>query len=87
MTDKKSFLNDFRELLVTHCGGCAIQEAKDGTEWPCGTCVTALFGSVLDVNSKEYDEHNEDVDRVNEIWRAILQMRDALPDDNERASA
>ena len=85
MINKKSFLNDFRDLLIEHCGGCAIQEAKDGTEWPCGTCVCALFGSVLDVNSKEYDEHNEDVDRVNEIWRAILQMRDALPDDNEPA--
>jgi hypothetical protein len=84
---KKQFLDDFRALLVDYSGGCAIQEAKDGSLWPCGTCVCALFGSVLDEHAAEYAEHNEPVDRINEIWRAILQMRDALPDDNDAATA
>jgi hypothetical protein len=27
----------------------------------------------------EYGEHNNPVDRINEVWRAILQMRDYEP--------
>jgi hypothetical protein len=81
----KIFIKELRELLVKHTGGCAIQEASDGALWPCGTCVCALFASVLDDTDPQYREHNDNHDRVNELWRAILQIRDNLPDDNEPA--
>ena len=74
-------MDDLRELLIKHTGGCAIQEDKRGNLWPCGTCVCALLGSVLDEGAPEYAEHNEPVDRINEVWRAILQMRDASTDE------
>ncbi|NQU84072.1 MAG: hypothetical protein HQ536_05175 [Parcubacteria group bacterium] len=75
-TNYKEAREDFRSWLIeyTHC---EIQEGENGKAYPCGTCVTALFKSI-GVNSEnpEYDEHNEKVDRLNEIHRAILQLRD-----------
>jgi len=59
-----------RKWLVKYTGGC---ELHDG--WPCGTCTCYLFGQLLDKSAPEYGEHNDPVDRVNEIWRAILQIR------------
>ena len=58
--------------------GCKIQEGRDRKGWPCGTCFCSLLGEIgLNNNKEEYKEHNEVVDRVNEVWRAILQIRDA----------
>jgi hypothetical protein len=73
----KAFREDLRVLLIEHCGGCGIQEGGDGKMWPCGTCLCSVLGGVLDVNAPEYQQRNEPVDRINEIWRAVLQMRDA----------
>lgn len=66
-----------REYLVDATGGCAIQEGGDGKGWPCGTCVIDVLKRMgLDTAVVEYHEHNDPVDRVNEVWRAILQIRD-----------
>lgn len=69
---------NFRRWLVDSCGGCDVQEATDGTGWPCGTCVIDLLNRMgLDSSKPEYSEKNEEPDRHNEVWRAILQIRDA----------
>lgn len=73
----KEFREDLRALLVDYSGGCAIQEGADGSQWPCGTCMCALFTSVMDHEDPQYQQRNDPVDRVNEIWRAVLQIRDA----------
>ena len=69
----------FRRWLVKYTK-CSIQEGADGKGYPCGTCTMSLLtGLGLDSHSKEYQEHNKDEvrDRHNEVWRAILQIRDA----------
>jgi len=70
------FIEDLRLALLKGTGGCAVQEGTDGKSWPCGTCVCALLESIMSTTAPEYSEHNEPVDRVNEVWRAILQIRD-----------
>ena len=48
--------------------------------WPCGSCVCALLANLgLDASADEYTEHNEPIDRINEVWRAILQIRGRMP--------
>jgi hypothetical protein len=69
-----AFLTDLRKLLVKYSGGCSIQNG-----YPCGTCLTNIFSDLLTVDAPEYNEHNDPVDRVNEIWRGILQMRELDP--------
>ncbi len=68
---------ELREWLVRQTG-CNVQRGKDRKSWPCGTCFVALLQGI-GLNSKrdEYQEHNKPVDRINEVWRAILQIRDA----------
>ena len=79
-------LEEAREALrrwaIKASGGCMLQEGRDGKEWPCGTCFCSIMGQLLDEpcggpESEEYHKHNEPVDRINEVWRAILQIRDA----------
>ncbi len=56
--------------------GCFIQEDINGKEWPCGTCTIDLLNKIgLKSAKKEYNKHNRPVDRSNEVWRAILQIR------------
>lgn len=75
--DKKA-REELRQWLVRNCGGCNIQEGKDQKGWPCGTCVMDLLNRIgLDSSKPEYSEVNEEHDRHNEVWRAILQIRDA----------
>lgn len=67
----------FRNWLVKYTN-CKIQEGKDGMTYPCGTCAIALFDSMgLNEKGKEYKVHNKPIDRSKEVWRAILQIRDA----------
>lgn len=67
---------DLRKWLVKY-SKCDIQEGQGG-DWPCGTCVIGLLSDMgLSARKKEYKEHNDPVDRSNEVWRAILQIRDA----------
>lgn len=54
---------------------CDIQSVG----FPCGTCTCNFLG-LIGLNPKEeaYTEHNSPVDRANEVWRAILQIRELL---------
>ena len=66
----------FCRFLVEH-SGCSTQDGKDGMSYPCGTCVIALFDAMgLKQKDAQYEDHNEELDRANEVWRAILQIRD-----------
>jgi hypothetical protein len=71
------FVEALRVALV-EATTCGIQESADGKDWPCGTCTCALLAKLLPCTAREYREHNDPVDRVNEVWRAILQIRDYL---------
>ena len=61
-------ITTFREWLVHFSAGCQIQSG-----WPCGTCIIALL---TDMGVVEDGQHNKPVDKVNEVWRAILQIRE-----------
>ena len=74
---------DLRKYLIKHTKGCVIQGGiisgkKKSFGWPCGTCVIDLLSRIgLDSEKEEYKKSNETPERHNEIWRAILQIRDA----------
>lgn len=72
----KPMREELRKLLVKHTN-CAIQGPKGN--WPCGTCFMSWLNLIgLDSNVPEYSEKNKDGgDRHNEVWRAILQIREA----------
>ena len=72
----RDFVEALRLALIDACLGCCIQKAADGSDWPCGTCVTDLLANLLPERNPEYHRHNAPVDRSNEVWRAILQLRD-----------
>lgn len=77
MTNKEK-REALRKTIVELCGGCNIQDGKDGEGWPCGTCFMYLLTSIgLDSEAVAYAEKNDEHDRHNEVWRAILQIRDA----------
>lgn len=68
---------NFRQFLVS-ATNCGVQVGADNREWPCGTCVFGLLNELgLDCASAEYQERNSEHDRHNEVWRAILQIREA----------
>jgi hypothetical protein len=51
---------------------CRVQNG-----WPCGTCFFDLLRRIgLNEDAPEYHAHNDPVDRANEVWRAVLQIRD-----------
>jgi hypothetical protein len=63
--------------------GCDIQH----TGWPCGTCTIHLLTRLgLVEHHPAYHERNADPDRHNEVWRAILQIRDTEPQCAKRQS-
>ncbi len=70
MDEKQAFLNDFRKLLVKY-SKCEMQRG-----WPCGTCTVAVLDQIINKKDRLYREHNKPIDRLNEFWRAILQMRE-----------
>jgi len=58
--------------------GCDIQNG-----WPCGTCFINLLEELgLNSENAQYKEHNKPVNRANEVWRAILQIREEKLCDN-----
>lgn len=68
---------EFRAFLV-EMTGCTIHAGRDGKVWPCGTCAQHLFSAMgLDQTDPQYIESNELVTRHNEIWRGIIQIRNA----------
>ena len=86
--DYKEAKEELRRWLVKWTG-CYIQgpdgdydeDDLDDNEippfgWPCGTCTTSFLGELgLSSNDDFYATHNDPVDRVNEVWRAIIQIR------------
>lgn len=72
----REFVNDLRLALVKATEGCELQEGAGKSGWPCGTCVVALLSEVMPPSDAQYEEHNNPVDRMNEVWRGILQIRD-----------
>ena len=74
--DYKQAREDLRIWLIKYTN-CAIQESNSG-DYPCGTCVIYLLKQIgLNSSNKEYKRHNKPIDRANEVWRAILQIRDS----------
>ena len=70
--DYKKAREELRRWAVKYTAGCEIQD-----NWPCGTCFVHLLEKLgLDNNHPAYHEHNKPVDRTNEVWRAILQIRE-----------
>jgi len=59
-------IESLRKWAVNNTG-CAVQDG-----WPCGTCFCSLLS---DMGVKENKQHNRPIDRVNEVWRAVLQIR------------
>lgn len=73
----------FRQWLAD-ATGCNIQSgAVKGKEkdsgWPCGTCTIDILSKIgLTPKVEAYhDRDKKNVDRANEVWRAILQIREA----------
>lgn len=75
--DKKQLREKIRKFVVEISGGCEIQ-GEDKQLWPCGTCLNHILGELVDKHKPEYNERNEPPDRINEVWRFILQMRDEV---------
>jgi hypothetical protein len=78
-TDKQ--INQMREELrqwLIKWTGCTVQGGYDEKGkyrdygWPCGTCTCYLIGCL---GVHENKQHNKPIDKVNEMWRAILQIR------------
>ena len=74
--EKIKIQKSIRNLVVKIAGGCVLQEGKDGLTYPCGTCFCSGLGQLISEKAKEYKEHNKPADRINEIWRFLLQLRD-----------
>jgi len=66
--EKKRAIKELKEWIIKYTHGCVVNNGG----WSCGTCTCALL---QDLGIKENGEHNKPVDRVNEVWRAILQLR------------
>lgn len=62
---------EFRRFLIRNTG-CTMQQDKNGKPYPCGTCTIDLMKRM---GMKESKQHNKPVDRLNEVWRGILQVR------------
>lgn len=77
MVKNEKAREELRQWLINN-SDCECQEGIHGWTYPCGTCLFALLKNIgLNPNNKMYKEHNKEVDRLNEVWRAILQIRDA----------
>ena len=58
-------------------GGYIDKKLEEGG-WSCGTCFIHLLNEIgLTSDNEAYHERNDDNGRTNEVWRAILQIRDA----------
>ncbi len=66
--NKRLARKEFKEWLLKHTK-CDIQS----NGWACGTCTTNLLD---ELGVSEDKNHNTPVDRVNEVWRGILQIRE-----------
>ena len=62
---------------LTRYTHCTVQQGAVPTPgWPCGTCACDLLGRLgLDPKNPDFHARNVPPDRINEVWRAILQIR------------
>ena len=68
--DYKLAKEELKNWLVKNTG-CDVQNG-----WPCGTCTVYLLQKLgLRSSKDDYHQHNKPVDRINEVWRAVLQIR------------
>jgi hypothetical protein len=75
--EEKTLLREkFRLWSIEVAGGCSLQEGEDGEAYPCGTCFNAGLGELITEYNEEYNGHNDEPDRINEVWRFLLQLRD-----------
>ena len=74
--EKIKYRKTMRNWAVKISGGCTVQQGDDGQTYPCGSCFCAGLGQLIDEKKADYKEHNEPVDRINEVWRFLLQLRD-----------
>ena len=70
--DKAKAILEIQEWLLKWTNDCDIQGG-----FPCATCTTNLLSKL---GVKEDGEHNNPVNRVNEVWRGILQIREPAYD-------
>ena len=56
-----------REWIATYTM-CEVQKG-----WACGTC---LIEFLVELGVYEDKQHNKPIERCNEVWRAILQIRE-----------
>jgi len=79
----KQAREDLRKWLVKYTADCVVQSGCDAKGkhkdfgWPCGTCTINLLNELGLIHNGEYRAHNKPTDRINEVWRAILQIREA----------
>ena len=59
--------DELREWIATYTM-CEVQKG-----WACGTC---LIGFLSELGVYEDKQHNKPIERCNEVWRAILQIRE-----------
>ena len=77
MVKNEGAREELRNWLVNNTS-CTIQKGFKGKKYPCGTCFMALLNDIgLDSKKPAYKLHNDDYERHNEVWRAILQIREA----------
>ena len=77
--DKKTqekLREQFRLWSIRVAGGCNVQAGINGKSWPCGSCFNYGLGLLIDEGAKNFRKHNEPVNRINEVWRFVLQIRD-----------
>ena len=74
--DYEKAREELRKWMVEYTD-CDLQTGSGGA-WPCETCTATLLKSIgLALTDPQYSEHNDEVYHFNEVWRAILQIRDA----------
>jgi len=59
---------ELRQWLIKWTKGCNIQTGG----WSCGTCTIWLLKQL---GVRESGNYNKPRNRLNEVWRAILQIR------------
>lgn len=81
LTERDELRESLRKWLVdaTGCGihSGMIEGKMQDWGWPCGTCFFDLLERLgLDSTQPAYKERDSVVDRANEVWRAIIQIRE-----------
>ena len=71
ITERQLLMEEARDELREWIATYTMCEVQKG--WACGTC---LIGFLDELGVYEDKQHNKPIDRCNEVWRAILQIRE-----------